>query len=93
MSVSIARFLESLASLGALDAAELAALESANPPDSRGKDAGDLARELVQQNKLTKFQSAAIYQDKAGGLLLGNYLVLDKIDARIVHEHRGVTDA
>ena len=38
-----------------------------------------LARELVRQKKLTKFQAQAVYQGKVKGLILGDYLVLDRI--------------
>ncbi len=38
-----------------------------------------LAKLLVRRHKLTKFQAQAIYQGKTRGLVVGNYLVLDKI--------------
>ena len=38
-----------------------------------------LLRELVRQKKLTKFQAQLIYQGKTKGLILGNYLILDRI--------------
>ncbi|HEX4132324.1 MAG TPA: protein kinase [Pirellulales bacterium] len=81
MPVTIARFIECLASTGALTADDLNAAEAAHPPASRTGDADQLARELVRQGKLTKFQAAAIYQDKAESLMLGNYLLLDKFGA------------
>ena len=51
------------------------------PAEKRAGDADELARELVRQGKLTRFQAAAIYQNKADGLMLGNYLILDKLGA------------
>jgi len=38
-----------------------------------------LARALVRAGRLTPYQSAAIYQKKTRGLLVGDYLILDKI--------------
>ena len=38
-----------------------------------------LSRTLVQAGKLTPYQAAAIYQKKSRGLLIGNYLILDKL--------------
>ncbi len=39
----------------------------------------ELARELIRAGKLTRFQAQAIYQGKTNGLVLGNYVVLDKL--------------
>ncbi len=38
-----------------------------------------LSRSLVKAGKLTPYQAAAIYQKKSRGLLVGNYLILDKL--------------
>jgi serine/threonine protein kinase len=38
-----------------------------------------LSRALVKSGKLTPYQAAAVYQKKSRGLLIGNYLILDKI--------------
>jgi eukaryotic-like serine/threonine-protein kinase len=40
-----------------------------------------LARELVRLGRLTAYQAAAVLQGKTKGLLIGNYLVLDKLGA------------
>ncbi|HEX4132145.1 MAG TPA: protein kinase, partial [Pirellulales bacterium] len=79
--MTIARFLETLTSTGLLASAELTAVMVAAPSNARGNDADALARELVQQGKLTKFQAAALYQDKPDSLLLGNYVIVDKLGA------------
>jgi len=39
----------------------------------------ELARALVRAGRLTPYQSAAIYQKKSRGLLIGNYIILDKL--------------
>jgi serine/threonine protein kinase len=51
------------------------------PPRSEPKDAGELARELVRQKKLTKFQATEVYRGNGKSLVLGNYTILDKIGA------------
>jgi len=38
-----------------------------------------IARELVRAGVLTRYQAAAVYQNKTKGLFVGPYLVLDKI--------------
>jgi hypothetical protein len=40
-----------------------------------------LARALQRAGKLTAYQAAAVYQRKSRGLLIGNYLILDKLGA------------
>src|SRR5579872_613160 len=51
------------------------------PPKSDPKDAEELVRELVRQKKLTKFQAEELWRGKGKSLVLGNYLILDKIGA------------
>ncbi|HWC89555.1 MAG TPA: protein kinase, partial [Pirellulales bacterium] len=80
MSVSIAQFLQSLAQIDLLPPAEIERLKAAWSEKSAA-DADLLARELVEQGKLSRFQAAAIYQGRAEALVLGNYLVLDKLGA------------
>jgi len=40
-----------------------------------------LARELVRSGKLTQFQVEAIWQGRPQGLILGNYVLLDRLGA------------
>src|SRR5579872_6475770 len=49
------------------------------PPKSEPRDAEELARELVRQKKLTKFQAEEVWRGKGRSLVLGNYLLLEKI--------------
>ena len=51
------------------------------PPKASPKDAEELARELVRKKKLTKFQAEEVYQGKGKSLVLGNYVLLEKIGA------------
>jgi serine/threonine protein kinase len=64
-----------------MSAADVEVLGRGIAAERRSADSDELARELVRGGKLTRFQAAAIYQGKADGLLLGNYLVLDKLAA------------
>jgi len=81
VSVSVDRFAQALTKIGIVTPTEADALVNSLPAEKRAGDADALARELVRQGKLTRFQAAALYQDKADGLLLGNYLILDKLGA------------
>jgi len=49
------------------------------PPKASPKDAEELVRELVRQKKLTKFQAEEVWWGKGKSLVLGNYLLLEKI--------------
>ena len=51
------------------------------PPKASPKDAEELARELVRKKKLTKFQAEEAYQGKGKSLILGNYVLMEKIGA------------
>ena len=62
-----------------MTADEVSAFIDSLPPDKKPEDGAALARELVRQKKLTKFQAQAIYQGKTRGLILDRYVVLDRI--------------
>src|SRR6202158_5834121 len=49
------------------------------PPKATPKDAEELARELVRQKKLTKFQAEEVSRGKGKSLTLGNYVLMEKI--------------
>jgi serine/threonine protein kinase/tetratricopeptide (TPR) repeat protein len=78
IAVDLAQFERSVVEIGLIDPAELARILDPLPAD-RKADAEHLARELVRAGKLTRYQAAAVYQGKTKGLLIGNYLVLDKL--------------
>ncbi|MBL8829828.1 MAG: protein kinase [Planctomycetaceae bacterium] len=74
----VCRFLEVLAGTRILSAESLAEIEQAWK--NRGDDDSQLlAKELVQREKLTRYQAAAIYQGKTRGLVLNDYVVIDKL--------------
>ena len=71
---SYREFVGALTEIGLIDAAEL---------ERFAVDAAEgvlgLSRALVKAGKLTPYQAAAIYQNKSRGLVIGNYLILDKV--------------
>lgn len=62
-----------------MTAEEYQAFFDSLPSDSRPTTAKQLAKELHRQGKITTFQAKAVYQGKTHGLVVGNYVVLDKL--------------
>jgi len=61
-------------------AEQISAFRSRLPAEmQRPADATEFARELVRQQKLTKFQAEQLYAGKGKSLTLGNYVILDKL--------------
>ena len=79
MTVILDQFVQSLVDSGLMTSEEIHAFIDGLPPESRPGSSEDLARLLFSRKKLTKFQAQAIYQGKTKGLVVGNYVVLDKI--------------
>jgi hypothetical protein len=75
MGVSLEEFREQVSSSGILPPEELHAVEAEAAPG----DTEALARELVKRGKLTKFQAAMLFQGKGEHLVLGNYVLLEKL--------------
>ncbi len=71
---SPAEFARDLVDIGLIGQAEL---------DTFAENAAEgvlgLSRALIKAGKLTAYQAAAVYQKKSRGLLIGNYLTLDKL--------------
>jgi len=80
MAVGLEQFVKSLEDSGIITPSKLRAVREKLPSEKQ-HDAQELARELVRLQKLTKFQAQEAYQGKAKSLVLGNYLILDKIGA------------
>jgi formylglycine-generating enzyme required for sulfatase activity len=72
-------FLESLGRSGLMLSTEVQAILDTMPPDSRPSTALALAQGLLQRGKLTPFQAQALLGGNAKRLLLGNYVVLEKL--------------
>lgn len=77
-ALSAQQFLKHLADSGLMTADEIQA-SVAQVPAAQRADARQLAQELVRLDKLTRYQAAALLQGKPKGLLLGNYVILDKL--------------
>lgn len=56
-------------------------LENFVPPKAQPKDGEALLRELHKQNLLTRFQTQQVAAGRAKSLILGGYIILDKIGA------------
>ena len=79
MTITLEQFISQLDESGVISAVDIAAFqESQSPPAESAEDLGKL---LVKQKKVTKLQAQLVYQGKGNRLLLGNYLILDKIGA------------
>jgi serine/threonine protein kinase len=79
MALSTDQFREQVFASGLLTEAELSAWLESLPEGKQPTDGEQLARELVKQKRLTKFQAEQIYAGKGKGLVLGNYTILDKL--------------
>jgi serine/threonine protein kinase len=79
MAVNVEGFLKHLGDCGLLSSDDVLALRTKIPPEQHAEDAQSLAKELVRQKRLTLFQANALYHGKPQGLILGNYVMLDKI--------------
>jgi serine/threonine-protein kinase len=78
MTTRLQHFAKQLEESGILDADTL---RDFLPPKAQPKDTHELARELIRHKKLTRFQAEEAYRGKAQSLVLGNYILLDKIGA------------
>jgi serine/threonine protein kinase len=76
--VSVEQFCRHCIESGLLSVEEAQALGAKVPPTQRG-DCRPFAQALVQQGKLTRYQAQMLYQGKTRGLVLGSYVILDKI--------------
>lgn len=81
MPVSVERFLKMAEESGVLSSVDLMSVQSRQTPETLAQDAQTLAKELIRQKKLTLFQANALYNGKHQGLVLGNYVVQEKIGA------------
>lgn len=79
MPLTLGQFSQRLTSSGVMSADDLRDWLSALPNDKRPSDGEQMARELVKQKQLTAHQASTIYSGKGSSLVLGNYVVLDKL--------------
>jgi serine/threonine protein kinase len=78
MAVALAEFVEQLEASGILPGDTL---KDFLPPKGEPKSAKELALELVRQKRLTKFQVEEVSKGKGKSLVLGNYVLIEKIGA------------
>jgi serine/threonine protein kinase len=76
MAVPLAQFLKQLEDSGIIADNTL---KDFIPPKANPLNAEELARDLVRQKMLTKYQAEEVYRGKGKSLVLGNYLLLEKI--------------
>ncbi|HWB10677.1 MAG TPA: bifunctional serine/threonine-protein kinase/formylglycine-generating enzyme family protein [Pirellulales bacterium] len=81
MALSLRRFRKMLLASGLIEAAELRAFERSPSANRRPSTADDFSDALVAAGKLTEFQAAEIRAGRGSALVLGNYVVLDRIGA------------
>ena len=72
-------FQHRLAESGLMTEPEVQQFIGGLPPERRPTAADQLARLMYQRGLLTKFQVQAVYQGKTRGLVLGNYILLDRL--------------
>ncbi len=76
---SLKVFVQRLIGSGLMTATEYDAFYHSLAADARPLTAEALAQEMHRRGLLTKFQAHAVYQGKTRGLVVGNYVVLDKV--------------
>src|SRR5579862_5518060 len=74
--VDKATFLERVQASGLISAERLAKAVSQMPPTERAKP---IARGLIEQGLLTKFQAQRLLMGKTDGFLLGQYRIIDEL--------------
>jgi tRNA A-37 threonylcarbamoyl transferase component Bud32 len=79
-TVSVVQFLRCLEDSRLLPELDVRKIQSSQR-GSTAADARALAQELVQEKKLTRYQASVLCQGKSKGLVLGNYVILDKLGA------------
>ena len=79
MALTQQQFIANVVASELMSAAALESFLQAMPAAERPKDAETLARALVRAKRLTRFQAESLYKGQTKGLVLGDYVVLDKI--------------
>jgi serine/threonine protein kinase len=77
--MKLEEFVRSLTDSGLMTAEEVQVFIECLPLENRPVTGEQLAKELYRCEKLTKFQAQAIHQGKTRGLVVGNYVVLDRL--------------
>ena len=81
MPLVLEQFVQSLEASGLMSADEIRDFLDSLADSEKPKSGGDLAKTLYRKGRLTKFQAEAVYRGKSKGLVLGEYVVVDRIGA------------
>ena len=79
MPLTVEQFTERLELSGIMPHGSVRELIEQNLGATQPSDGEQLARDLIKQKKLTKFQAEQLYAGKGSSLVLGNYVILDKL--------------
>jgi serine/threonine protein kinase len=79
MALSLEQFGKATVSAGLATPEELKALWASLPPEARPKDGDALAQLLVERGKLSGFQAKHLAAGRGGGLVFGEYVLVDEI--------------
>lgn len=79
MALTFEQFAQRVVESSLVSAADLESVLHGAGEQARTGDGQQLARLLVKQQRLTPFQAQQIYAGKGQALILGNYVVLDKL--------------
>ena len=79
MAISLDQFTQQLTDSGLMSSDEIASVVAGLRASSKPLDGEELARQLVRQKKLTAYQAQEIYSRRGKSLVLGNYVILDKL--------------
>ncbi len=78
MAIVLEQLVKQLTDLGIVAPGKL---QDFLPPKTHPKTPEELLRQLVEQNQLTRFQAQQVLGGKGKGLVLGDYVILDKLGA------------
>jgi serine/threonine protein kinase len=79
MAVGLKEFIKRLTDATLMSADEVRAFLDRLPPDEQPRTGKELAEQLARHKRLTAFQAQAVYDGKGEGLVLGNYVILERI--------------
>jgi len=80
MAITVEQFVKRLEECGILSAETIREFV---PPNASPKDGEELARNLVRNRRLTKFQAEEIWRGKGNRLVLANYVLLERASSRL----------
>jgi len=79
MTITADEMARRIAVAGLMSADDVRAVLAEIPPDQQPREGAALGRLLIDAGKLTRFQASALLQGQTRGLVLGNYVLLDRI--------------